>query len=290
MAMRSIRIGTRGSALALRQTELLVSALHARHSRIDCAVTVLSTIGDRNVSGPLSEFGGKGAFIAEFEDALLSGRIDLAVHSAKDMPFELAPSLGILMVLPRADARDVLLYRKGRHPRVARNAVIGTGSPRRAAQIPYDTRLLRGNVPTRIQKLKAGEYDAIILASAGLQRLGLTDDPELEYETLPYERMVPAGGQGIIAVEGPASSPLADLLAPCCDRSAMIELETERAVLRHLKAGCHEPVGVHAQVTEGRLTLRFFCARGGRPVRACVSGSVAQRFDLARAVAEEADG
>lgn len=291
--VQKIRIGTRGSALALIQTDQVIRALHERYPELETERVVLRTKGDRILDKPLLDFGGKGAFITEFEEALLEGRIDLAVHSAKDMPMELADGLALAGTLPRADARDVLVLRKGvqlsrsafaenevQHGRSLRETgdmeeetkasglVIGTGSLRRQFQLK---RLfpgvvcvnIRGNVQTRLQKILEGQCDGVILAAAGLERLGLLEEKEFDYRCFSYEEMLPAGGQGIIAVESRQEESIMELVKGISDENAYMELETERRVLRLLDAGCHEAVGVMAQIEGDRIFLKMLREKNG---------------------------
>lgn len=248
-----IRIGTRGSALALAQTDLFIGRLQEVYPQITCEKVIIKTAGDKILDKPLQAFGGKAVFVSEFEDAILNGEIDYAVHSAKDMPMELADGLAVACVLPREDVRDVLLTRRGTQIEKLRSAVIGTGSLRRQCQITalypnVRCESLRGNVTTRIQKLKDGGYDGIILAAAGLRRLGLDRDEALSYQYLDVEKMLPAGGQGIIAIEGRASGQ--EFLQAVTDEYAALALAVERDILKRLDAGCHEAVGVYADVLD----------------------------------------
>ena len=181
---KTVKVGTRGSKLALAQTELVIDALRERFPEIDFQMVTMSTRGDRDTSRALLEFGGKAVFVEEFEEAILKGDIDIAVHSAKDMPMEIMDGLTIAGTLPRACPQDVLIYKSGRTFDKNDSFVVGTSSLRRQYQIKdmYPNvvcKNLRGNVGTRIQKLADGEYDAIVLAAAGLERLGIiekTDD------------------------------------------------------------------------------------------------------------------
>ena len=183
-----IRLGTRKSPLAMAQARLAAEAIERAFPELTAELVPIVTRGDRILDRPLVEFGGKGAFISEFERALLEGRIDGAVHSAKDMPEELAKGLVIAAALPREDAGDVLVTVKGR-PLPDGPFLVGTGSPRRQVQIGEMRNarcaLLRGNIQTRLNKLREGEYDAILLAAAGLKRMGLLSDPEFSFERLP---------------------------------------------------------------------------------------------------------
>lgn len=196
---RTVRIGTRKSRLALVQTNMVAEAIEAVCPEVKCELVPLMTKGDKILKTSLVAFGGKGAFVEEFEQSLLNGDIDLAVHSAKDMPMDLSDGLCIGAVLKREDPRDVFVTVKGRTPERSPR-IIGTGSPRRQVQImergDVECRLLRGNVDTRLEKLYQGEYDGIILAAAGLNRLGLFNDPRFSFEFLEPEMFIPAGGQG----------------------------------------------------------------------------------------------
>lgn len=308
--VQKIRIGTRGSALALIQTDQVIRALQERYSELETERVVLRTKGDKILDKPLLDFGGKGAFITEFEEALLDGRIDLAVHSAKDMPMELADGLAIAGTLPRADARDVLVMRRGvqlsqsafvqnRGQSVenlqtgemgkeakASKLVIGTGSLRRQFQLkrllPYAACVnIRGNVPTRLQKILEGQCDGVVLAAAGLERLGLLEEKEFDYHCFSYEEMLPAGGQGIIAVESRQEESIMKLVKGISDGNAYMELETERRVLRLLDAGCHEAVGVMAQIEGDRLFLKMLREKNGIITSRQGQDTVANRLKLA---------
>lgn len=271
---KKIRIGTRGSLLALAQTDLFIELLQKRYPGIICEKVVIKTAGDKILNKPLLEFGGKAVFVTEFEEAIKEGRLDYAVHSAKDMPTELAEGLTVACVLPREDARDVLVTRKGTKLETATKAVVGTGSLRRQTQIlalyPNAVcRSLRGNVPTRLEKLKAGEYDGIILAAAGLKRLGMDACEEYEYSYLNPEDMVPAGGQAIVAIEGRGGSEQ-EFLKAVTDEKAALELQAERLILKLLNAGCHEAVGVYAEVLddpEAKLHIRLMKEAEGQIFR-----------------------
>lgn len=299
--MKKIRIGTRTSALALKQTGMVIQAMESRYQDLSFEVVSMKTRGDRLLNTSLVELGGKGAFITEFEEAMLKGDMDLAVHSAKDMPMELAEGLDIWMVLERADARDVLVTRKedGADGFVddfakKKTRIIGTGSPRRQIQIESlmdaECRLLRGNVPTRIEKLRQGMYDGIILAAAGLKRLGLEKEEDLCYRYLSYDEMIPAGGQGIVTVEGRNNDDLKALFEACSDRAAQLELETERYILKRLGAGCHEPVGVFSRIEGEEIQIRLLLEENKKPRRGSITGSVENRLELADRLIEEVSG
>lgn len=242
-----LRIGTRGSRLALAQTELFINRVKEFYPDVVCEKVIIRTTGDKILDRPLVDFGGKAVFVSEFEQAISDGTLDCAVHSAKDLPTELAEGLMAACVLPREDARDVLLTRADS---ADAPHVIGTGSMRRQAQVrewypDAVCRSLRGNVPTRIEKLRAGEYDGIILAAAGLKRLGLDRESDLSYRYFTEEEMVPAGGQGIVVIEG-RNEDLA-FYEKMTDKEAAQALAIERFVLEELQADCHEAVGVYAR-------------------------------------------
>ena len=276
---REIRLGTRKSRLAMVQTELAADALKRAEPGLSVTIVPLTTAGDRIQDRPLLGFGGKGAFVTEFEEAILKGTIDGAVHSAKDMPTELLQGLDIVSVLPRGDARDVLVTVKGRNTEKDGTSalVIGTGSLRRQAQIkerfPAECRLLRGNVNTRLDKLYAGEYDGIILAAAGIRRLGLFSDARFHFEYLPEKQFIPAGGQGIIAIEGKKDSEFSELFQKVSDRRAELSLKAEREVLRLLGAGCNEAIGVYSTMEQEVFTISLMKQAEERILRRQVKGS-----------------
>lgn len=298
--MRKMRIGTRGSALALTQTDQVMALLRQIHPDWELEKVVLRTEGDRILDRPLVDFGGKGVFINEFEEALLDGRLDLAVHSAKDMPMELAGGLTIAGTLPREDARDVLVTRKGiKLPKRVGSVdstgeadadapiVIGTGSLRRQLQLrelypDIVCHSLRGNVPTRLQKIQDGQCDGVVLAVAGLKRLGRMQDPEFQYHCFSYEEMVPAGGQGIIAIEGRREDAVTELVRESSDRNTYLELETERSVLSLLGVDCHEAVGVISKIQGERISLWLIWEKAGAICKVQGEDSIANRGQLAK--------
>ena len=307
-----IRIGTRGSELARKQTELVINAISKAYPDCVCETVILRTEGDRILDKPLMEFGGTGVFVTEFEEALQEGKIDLAVHSAKDMPMELAKGLTICGVLPREDVRDVLVTRKdyplqvehllqerkqesgtsdrlekereiqaentdstgkrmksGNPQRALKPYHIGTSSLRRQCQIEQlysnvQCVSIRGNVPTRLRKLRDGEYDGVVLAAAGLRRLNLLQEEELEYHYFDVKDMLPAGGQGIIAIEGREQDEIAECVKKISDSDAWLQLQAEQEVLRLLNAGCHEAVGVATNLTADKIELRIMKEMNGK--------------------------
>lgn len=289
--MKTIKIGTRTSALALKQTEMVMQAIKERYEDAVFEVIPMKTRGDKLLQAALIEFGGKGAFVSEFEEALLDGTIDIAVHSAKDMPMKLAEGLELWMVLDRADARDVLVTRAENDQKKGQPMIIGTSSLRRELQIGQlltsQCKLLRGNVPTRIEKLREGLYDGIILAAAGLERLGLDQEKDLCYRYLSYEEMIPAGGQGIIAIEGRKKDELRSIFEACSDRKTELELETERFMLKKLQAGCHEPIGVFSRIEGENISVRLLLEHNGKLYKGKADGRVSGRLLLAEELIEE---
>ncbi len=244
-----IRIGTRGSKLALQQAALVQEALKQADSRMQTELVVLHTRGDQIQDRPLAQIGDKGVFASEFEPALLKGEIDLAVHSAKDLPVKLMDGLVISAVLPRADVQDVLVVPAG--GRIPGNTPhlfrIGTGSRRRqmlAGQMWENCICtdIRGNVDTRLRKLQEGGYDGIILAKAGLDRLGIGSGQEsaFDFYLLPPEQFLPAACQGIIAVEAVQGSAAAKICEKITDKETALAFAAEREVLTQLSADCSE--------------------------------------------------
>ena len=300
--LRTIRIGTRGSLLARWQTDHVRDRLIAAHPGLNVEVIVMSTQGDRVLDTPLPMIGGKGLFTAELEQALRDGTIDLAVHSLKDLPTEDRPGLVIAAIPPREDPRDALVARGGATlAELPEGARIGTGSPRRAAQLrlarpDLDVRPIRGNVDTRLGKVTAGEFDAVVVAAAGLARLGRLDEAS---ELLGPGVMLPAPGQGALAVEcraadAAAGGRLHDLLAALDDPGTRAAVTAERAVLATLEAGCTAPVGAFAEITEispGEADLHVIAAvvsvDGATAIRRSASGPASDAEQIGRRWAAE---
>ena len=297
----TLRIGTRGSELALFQADAVAAQLRAK-TGLACETVVIRTSGDKLADASLAQIGGKRLFVKEIEDALLASEIDLAVHSSKDMPVVLPEDLRIAGVLPREDARDAVILpieggpsglsvaelasRLGSAPR------IGTSSVRRTAQLARvfagaSFLPIRGNLGTRLRKLDAGEYDALVLASAGLIRL---QQHARISASLPIAACVPAPGQGIIAVEIRANDDrVAAAVAAIDDAHARAALDAERAVVVKLGGGCQMPIGAHATVAGGSLTLTAIVLSldGTRAVRAESRGAVHEAARVGTAVAED---
>ena len=305
--MNRLRLGTRGSELALWQANAVAAGVRRRSGR-ECELVVITTTGDRLHEANLSLVGGKRVFVKEIEQALIRGDIDLAVHSAKDMPAELPNGLAIAAVLPRADPRDAVvqpagaarlpeLSAAGNDPDEGPAPRVGSGSVRRVAQLRRawpraQFRLVRGNVGTRLRKLDAGDCDLLVLAVAGLERLGLAHRISMP---LDPDVCLPAPGQGIVAVEtraGDADTGAA--LAAIDDRAARAAFTAERAVVTALGGGCQVPIGALAEADGDLLRLRALVASldGSRRLRrdATMPADAAQALGAAVARDLLADG
>jgi hydroxymethylbilane synthase len=254
-----LRLGTRGGDLASWQAQEVARVLVAAHPRVAVEITVIRTSGDQVPATPIAQIGGTGVFTREIEQALKDGAIDVAVHSLKDLPTRVADGLTLAAILERADPRDALVAPPGTSLAVLPpGARIGTSSARRRAQLLArrpDLQMLdvRGNVPTRLAKLDRGDYDALVLACAGLQRLGL--DARIA-EVLEPDIIVPAPGQGALAVEARAADAhITSLLQPIDHRPTRLATQAERAVLATLGGGCHAPVGALATWADRVMTM-----------------------------------
>ncbi len=305
-----LRIGTRGSALALRQSEWVAGELRRLHAGLEVQLVIINTRGDRIIDRSLTQVGGKGLFVKEIESALLAGEVDLAVHSLKDVPTDTPPALALAAFPPREDPRDVLVCRRAGSSAppekgggavrsslssslglasLPADATVGTSSLRRVAQLKHvrpDLRFvpLRGNVDTRLRKLDEDQADAVVLAGAGLLRLGLT--PVIT-EWLSPDLCVPAAGQGILCVEtrqddAPTRALLDSLDSPVSRACA----ETERRVVAALQAACEIPLGVLAEVRDCRLHVVAALAEvdGSRVIRVKAEGSVDEPVSAANGV------
>jgi hydroxymethylbilane synthase len=259
-----LTIGSRGSKLALWQAEWVRARLSELHPQSEVSIEIIKTTGDVLKHEPLAVIGGRGVFTKELEEALLDGRIDLAVHSLKDLPTQLPAGLLIAAITKREDARDALVLRDGltfaQQPSIENlppGSVVGTSSPRRLTQLKHlrpdlSIKELRGNVDTRLRKLDAGEYEAIILASAGLRRLGLERRISAPIE---IQEMLPAVGQGALGIETRDDEEVISLLAQLDDENTRAACMAERSLLRELGGGCQLPIAGHAVVIDGRLRL-----------------------------------
>lgn len=254
-----MRIGTRGSLLALRQSENVKAALEALWPEIKIELQVIKTMGDKIVDVPLAKVGGKGLFVKEIEDALLNHSVDLAVHSMKDVPSDLPEGLFISAIPVREDPRDVLVTNRGESlQNLPVAAKVGTSSLRRAAQLKkfrpdLEIQNLRGNLDTRLRKVQEGMYDAIVLAAAGLHRMGW-DNRVTCY--LNPDEFLPAIGQGAIGIEiRREDEDLHQLLAPLHHPDTAVAVTAERALLKELEGGCQVPIGGHAKVMDEIVEL-----------------------------------
>jgi hydroxymethylbilane synthase len=275
--MARLRIGSRGSQLALWQANHISALLRERGHEVE--LEIIKTTGDKITDVALAKVGTKGMFTKEIEEALAEGRIDLAVHSLKDLPTEVSSGFEIAAVTTRENPHDVFCSRKYKSIEdLPQEARVGTSSLRRQAQLKavrpdLEIQPLRGNVDTRLRKLEAGEYDAIILAAAGLNRLGKT---ELVRQVIPAEVMCPAAGQGALGIEIRAGdSATRQHLAFLDDAAARATTTCERALLNKLGGGCQVPIGAFAEVRNGRLHLEAIVADpdGSKVLRESLDGS-----------------
>ncbi|WP_407569783.1 hydroxymethylbilane synthase [Deinococcus altitudinis] len=294
--MRSITVGTRGSTLALAQTRWVVARLKEEWPDTDFRIQTISTKGDRSQESlsSMAAKGDKGFWVKEIEDALLSSRIDIAVHSLKDLPTVQPEGLEVASIPQRVDARDVLIGKEGmkRLAELPAGARIGTSSVRRKAFLrAYRPDLnildLRGNIDTRLGALSSGDYDAIILAAAGLIRLELR--PRID-EFLEADVMLAAPGQGALALETRSEDDLSVEVAYAIhDRNTDDRITAEREFLAGLGAGCMAPVGAHATIKNGVVTLEGWVGAvdGSQVIRATTSGDVAECADLGAELAQD---
>ena len=288
-----IRIATRESRLAMRQTEMVAAALAQRHPALAVEIVGMTTRGDQILDRPLAQVGGKGLFVKELEVALDQGRADIAVHSLKDVPMELPAQFALRTFGAREDPRDAFVSnRYGAPEELAPGAVVGTSSLRRESQLrrafpKLELRALRGNVNTRLAKLDAGGYDAIILAMAGLRRLGLGDRARC---ALPGSIALPAICQGVLAIEFRRDrDDVARLLAPFEDRATAHAARAERALGRVVEGSCEVPLGALATVEGAELAIEGFIGLpdGTRLVRNAVAGRASEAEALGRALGEK---
>jgi len=278
MSTREIRIATRKSALALWQAEYVKARLEAAHPGLLVSLVPMVSRGDKLLDSPLSKIGGKGLFVKELETALLEGQADIAVHSMKDVPMDFPEGLGLYCICEREDPRDAFVSNRYKGlDELPLGSVVGTSSLRRQTQLlshrpDLEIRFLRGNVNTRLAKLDAGEYDAIILAAAGLIRLGfesrITDSLDVTYS-------LPAGGQGAVGIEcRSADSDIQALLAPLHHLETADRVVAERALNKRLNGGCQVPIASYAVLEGDQLWLRAMVGQpdGGALLRAEARG------------------
>lgn len=279
--MKPIRVGSRESRLAVVQAEEVI-----RRLGVPCELVTMKTTGDRILDRTLDQVGGKGLFVRELDHALASGEIDLAVHSLKDLPMEQPDGLPVMAYPPREDARDALVLPDG-YAALDPAKPIGCASARRRVQLEalfpgHRVEPIRGNVLTRLEKLDAGQYGALVLAAAGLRRLGLEHRITRLFSP---EELLPAAGQGILAVQARAGE-YEGLLAKLDSAEARACALAERAVVRGLDGGCFAPIGAYAELKHGLLRVRGFYAQDGASVNAEVSGGASEAERLGAALAE----
>ncbi len=288
----TLKIATRESPLALWQAEHVAARLRAAHPGLGVVLVPMTTMGDQLLSAPLAQVGGKGLFVKELEQAMLEGRADLAVHSMKDVPVQQPDGLTLACFLEGEDPRDALVsLRYDSLDALPQAAVVGTSSLRRQTQLralrpDLQVRELRGNVGTRLRKLEEGQYDAILLAAAGLIRLGLGTRIR---EALDSERFLPAIGQGIVGIECRADdAQTRALLQPLHDQGAAIRLAAERAMNARLGGACQVPVAGHAVITGNRLRLQGLVGApdGRHQVRDVIEGDVGEAAALGAQLAQ----
>lgn len=292
--MRWIRVGTRGSKLALVQADMIIDALRTNNPSLSVERVIITTEGDRRRRASLLAIGGQGVFTRELEIALLDGEIDIAVHSLKDLPSTLTDGLLLAATPPRADVRDMLITRDGtRLSELPEQTIVGTASLRRRAQLlsirpDLIMKDIRGNVDTRLAKLERGDYDAIVLAAAGLARLELLGS--IHTEALSCEWMIPAPGQGTLGIECRENDELVrQALTNINDPIAFATAHAERAVLRRFGIGCRLPLAALATVTREHLTLRArVLSNTGTPIfNATTDGHISDAEQLGKQAAAE---
>jgi hydroxymethylbilane synthase len=288
-----LRIGTRGSKLALAQSEWVQAKIEAEHPRARVELVKIKTKGDRVLHSPLSRIGGKGLFVKELEDALLGGEVDLAVHSLKDVPAELPKELELAVYPKREDPRDAFVSVKYKSiGELPRGAIVGTSSLRRSAQLLHlrpDLRVipLRGNVDTRLRKMESGDLQAIILAAAGLRRLGLN---ERMTALLSPEQFLPAVGQGVLGLElRKKDRNLKEFLKFLDHEETERTARAERAFLARLGGGCQVPLAGYAMLKGNRLHLEGMVAEpdGTMAMRKRLSGAKERPEELGKSLAED---
>ena len=293
MSSREIRIATRKSALALWQAEYVKARLEQAHPALVVTLVPMVSRGDKLLDSPLSKIGGKGLFVKELETALLENEADIAVHSMKDVPMDFPEGLGLFCICEREDPRDAFVSNTfASLDDLPQGSVVGTSSLRRQAQLltrrpDLQIRFLRGNVNTRLAKLDAGEYDAIILAAAGLIRLGFEDRIT---SAISIEHSLPAGGQGAVGIEcRSADSEIHALLAPLHHADTAVRITAERALNKHLNGGCQVPIACYAVLEGEQVWLRGLVGdpSGGLLLSADARGLQSAATELGIQVAEE---
>jgi len=288
--MTTLRVGARGSDLSLAQTRWLIQMLRAARPDLACQIVIIETHGDQNQGSPLDGLWPPGGFVKRIEQALLEGEIDLAVHSHKDVLTEPTPGLTIAAIPEREAPGDVLLTREpAAVDALPPGFVVGTSSPRRTHQIgrhaPQVTpEPIRGNVPTRLEKLMAGRYDGVVLAAAGLARLGVRHEHRLD---LPLDQFPPAPGQGALAAQAREGSAAAEHVTTIDHLPTRLAVNAERAFLRATGGGCHAALGAYATVEGETLTLRGQLFQDDRCLAKTVTGPASDPEAIGRRLARE---
>lgn len=278
--------GTRESALAMAQTMEFKRRFEEMFPDKVCEIRGITSAGDRDLTTHLKDMGGTGVFVRELDEALLAGRVDVTVNSLKDIPAAIDPRIAVAAVLPRADVRDACVPVP--FDELSCGAFVGTSSVRREWMVRTaraDLRLkpIRGNMNTRLSRLESGEYTAVLMAKAGLDRLGISD----KVYPIPKEKFVPAAGQGAIAVECRAGdTETLELLKKLDDAKTHIEVKAERDILRHMNAGCSSPVGVNAEVIGDRMRIIAVSFLGPSPIRIDTAVPIADADTECRRIAE----
>lgn len=289
---RTLRIATRQSLLALWQAEYVKARLEALHTDLSVELVTMVTKGDKILDTPLAKIGGKGLFVKELESAMLEGRADIAVHSMKDVPMEFPEGLGLAVICERENPTDAFVSNTFAHlDDLPEGAVVGTSSLRREVQLrerrpDLIIKSLRGNVQTRLGKLDAGDYDAIILASAGLIRLELEE--RIRYR-IPAEESLPAGGQGAVGIECRMDDEATRaLIEPLNHGDTATRVLAERALNRRLEGGCQVPIGCYAEIEGDQIWLRGLVGRpdGTRVLRDEIRGASSEAESLGIRLAE----
>lgn len=287
-----LRIGSRGSPLAVKQVDIIIGLLNEKFPELEFDREIIKTTGDKIQDVPLAKIGTKGLFVKEIDEAVDRGDVDFAVHSMKDVPTELLASMAITCVPKREPVNDALISREGLNIEdLPQGAVIGTSSLRRIAELKnyrsdFDVRDLRGNVDTRLRKVKEGKYDAIIMAHAGLKRLGF--DGQITQD-LPVDAFIPPIGQGAIAVVSRKDSKANKYLEAINDPDSMAKITAERALLIYMGGGCQVPLGTYTQVDTEVLTMKaaIISPDGTRRLNAEASGPREKARDIGNQVGKK---
>ncbi|MDD2365821.1 MAG: hydroxymethylbilane synthase [Desulfuromonadaceae bacterium] len=292
MSLKQIRIGTRASQLALWQANWVKSELEKKYPGMEVTLTKIKTIGDKILDVPLAQVGGKGLFVKEIEEAMLRDEIDIAVHSMKDVPTDFPEGLGLYCITEREDPRDAVISRKVKFSDLPQGARIGTSALRRQAQLlkvrpDLQMCIIRGNVETRIRKLTDDNLDAVILAAAGLKRLGFTDSVA---EYLDVDLSIPAIGQGALGIECRLADPvITEAISFFNHPDTSYSVRAERALLKRCEGGCQVPIAAHGTVKGDQLRLVGFIASvdGQHSVRGEITGSVTECEQLGIRLADQ---